>query len=64
MPFRCSGEVDLYGSGKKKRLLCRSGKDALWDIAKRCGSTVAAIRAANGIETEPMDDRMLLIPVC
>ena len=39
------------------------GAEPLWDLAKRCGSTVAAIRAANGLEGEPVKERMLLIPV-
>lgn len=38
--------------------------DGLWNIAKRCGSTVEAIRRANGLENEPENGRMLLIPVC
>lgn len=49
--------------GRPSLILCRPGEDALWDIAKRCGSTVAAIRCANDLREEPEPDRMLLIPV-
>lgn len=44
-------------------ILRRSGGEALWDLAKGCGSTVDAICRANGLTDEPLDDRMLLIPV-
>ena len=44
-------------------ILCKSGKENLWAIAKRCGSTVGAIRSANKLDEEPPEDRFLLIPV-
>lgn len=44
-------------------ILQRAGQMRLWDIAKASGSTVAAIRHANGLESEPVPDQMLLIPV-
>lgn len=44
-------------------ILRRSGDKSLWDLAKTCGSTVEAICRANGISAEPMDGRILLIPV-
>lgn len=44
-------------------ILRRAGKDRLWDIAKSTGSTMTAIRSANGFEGEPNGDQMLLIPV-
>lgn len=44
-------------------IVTAGGAESLWDLAKRCGSTVSAIRAANGLEGEPVRDRMLLIPV-
>lgn len=44
-------------------ILRRAGDERLWDIAKSSGSTVDAIRKANGLESEPAPDRMLLIPV-
>jgi hypothetical protein len=44
-------------------ILRRAGEDSLWDIAKKTGSTIDAIKAANNLEREPESDRMLLIPV-
>jgi hypothetical protein len=44
-------------------ILRRTGTDSLWEIAKSCGSTVAAIWETNGLESEPSEDQMLLIPV-
>ncbi len=44
-------------------ILRRAGDRRLWDIAKENGSTMEAIRRANGIQEEPEPDRMLLIPV-
>lgn len=44
-------------------ILRRVGVDSLWDIAKESGSTVDAIRQANGIAEEPEMDRILLIPI-
>lgn len=44
-------------------ILRRAGDEALWEIAKRSGSTVEAIRQANDLQAEPASDRILLIPV-
>ena len=44
-------------------ILRRLGEDDLWSIAKRAGSTVYAIRRANGMEGEPKKDQILLIPI-
>lgn len=44
-------------------VLRRAGESSLWELAKRSGSTVDAIRKANGLSDEPLDDRLLLIPV-
>lgn len=42
---------------------CRGDED-IWDVAKRYGTTVAAVREANGLESgEPERDCMLLIPM-
>lgn len=41
----------------------RGKQESLWDLAKRCGSTVGAIRRLNKLEGEPEEDRLLLIPV-
>lgn len=37
--------------------------ETLWDIAKYCGSTVSAIQRLNKLESEPEENRLLLIPV-
>lgn len=44
-------------------VLRRTGNERLWDIAKQYGSTVQAIQEANGLQDQPMQDQMLLIPV-
>lgn len=36
---------------------------SLWELAKNSGSTVGAIRKMNGLEGEPEEQRLLLIPV-
>lgn len=42
---------------------CRNRDESLWDMAKRYGSTVSAIRRINRLEGEPEQERLLLIPV-
>ena len=44
-------------------LLCRKGNQRLWDVAKKTGSTVDTIMESNHLETEPEDNRVLLIPI-
>ena len=44
-------------------ILCRVGDESLWELAKRCGSTVEAITKANDLQEQPGFDKMLLIPV-
>ena len=44
-------------------ILRRAGEARLWDIAKKAGSTMEAIRRANGLSGEPAPGQMLLIPV-
>lgn len=41
----------------------RKPDETLWDIAKYCGSTVSAIQRLNRLESEPEENRLLLIPV-
>lgn len=41
----------------------KAGKDGLWAIAKKTGSTVEAIRTMNGISGEPDPEQILLIPI-
>lgn len=44
-------------------ILRRTGHKGLWDLAKESGSTVDVICKANKLQEEPLDDRLLLIPV-
>lgn len=44
-------------------ILRRVGEEKLWDIAKRTGSTVAAICEANKLAGEPEKQQILLIPI-
>ena len=44
-------------------ILCRKGNRRLWDVAKETGSTVESILMANGLESEPEESQVLLIPV-
>lgn len=45
-------------------ILKRAGGEDLWSVAKKYGSTVDAIRAANKLTQEPEEGMMLLVPVC
>lgn len=57
------GVIREQDSDRPSLILCKTGKENLWSIAKRCGSTVDTIRRANKIDEEPPEDRFLLIPV-
>lgn len=57
------GEETKEKQERPSLILCRPAGESLWQIAKRCGSAVEAIRQANGIENEPDPDAILLIPV-
>ena len=57
------GEMTRPDPGRPSLILRRAGEGSLWEIAKGTGSTVSAIRKANGLNDEPLDDRLLLIPV-
>lgn len=57
------GETVESDPQRPSLILCRRGDDSLWSVAKRCGSTVDAIRQANDLMDDGEDDRMLLIPV-
>lgn len=50
-------------SAQPSLILLRCGKDSLWDIAKRTGSTVEKIAAANELEGECMPGQLLLVPL-
>lgn len=57
------GEASQPDPGRPSLILCRAGGESLWSLAKRCGSTVDAIREANGISEAPAENQMILIPV-
>lgn len=49
---------------QRPSLIVRSvGEGSLWELAKKTGSTVDAIRKANNLQQEPEDSQLLLIPV-
>lgn len=57
------GEITEADPERPSLILCRIGDDCLWELAKRCGSTVDAIRKLNALEQDPDPDQLLLIPV-
>ncbi len=57
------GEASKPDPNRPSLILRRAGEDSLWQLARSCGSTVEAIRAANHLNDEPAQDQMLLIPV-
>ena len=57
------GEEQARDPDRPSIILRRSDGTRLWDIAKKAGSTVEAIRKANSLEGEPAPGQMLLIPV-
>lgn len=57
------GEQREADPGRPSLILRRAEGETLWDLARQSGSTVDAIRDANGLEGEPEPKRMLLIPV-
>ena len=57
------GQKKKPDPGRPSLILRRAGSSSLWDIAKAAGSTMEAIRRANGLAGEPSPEQMLLIPV-
>ena len=57
------GEIREPDPGRPSLILRRAGQEGLWPLAKEYGTTVEAIREANGLEDLPSPERMLLIPV-
>ena len=57
------GEENVPDPGRPSLILRRAGDGDLWQIAKSTGSTVSAIRLATGLENEPEENQILLIPV-
>ena len=57
------GEPVVFTEERPGLIIKRAGDMCLWDIAKESGSTVSAIKEANGLQQEPNPDQVLLIPV-
>lgn len=57
------GEMTQPDPQRPSVILRRAGDQSLWQIAKGCGSTVEAIRSANGLTDEPFGETLLLIPI-
>lgn len=57
------GEMSDKEMNRPSLILRRAGDADLWSIAKSTGSTMAAIRQANGLEADPTPEQILLIPV-
>ena len=57
------GEAREPDPDRPSLILRRVGEDGLWETAKSAGSTVEAIRKANGLQEDPGPGRLLLIPV-
>lgn len=57
------GEMEEPDPNRPSLVLCRMGDCRLWDIAKTYGSTVKGIEEINGLQQEPLNDQILLIPV-
>lgn len=58
-----SGEKQEPDPARPSVILRRAGTERLWEIARQSGSTVTAIREANGLTGEPEPEKLLLIPV-
>ena len=57
------GEEKQPDKNRPSVILRRTEGELLWDLAKRCGTTVSAICQVNGLTDEPDPGKMLLIPV-
>ena len=57
------GDVKQLDQNRPSLILRRAEGERLWDLAKGCGTTVAAICQANQLQAEPAQGQMLLIPV-
>ena len=57
------GEIREKDPNRPSVIIRRAGADGLWNLAKRCGTTVEAIQEANQLTQEPEEEMLLLIPV-
>lgn len=57
------GQLRENAPARPSLILCRPDGESLWNMAKRCGSTVAEIQRANRLTGEPQENRMLLVPI-
>lgn len=57
------GEEREPDPNRPSLILRRSDGSDLWETAKAAGSTVDAIRSANGLEQDPREGQILLIPI-
>ena len=57
------GQPKSPDPGRPSVILCRAGEGGLWKLAKQTGSTMESIRKANGLQGEPDQGQMLLIPI-
>ncbi len=58
------GEQKQPDPDRPSLIVKRVGDEDLWTVAKKYGSTVDAIRAANKLTQDPQEGTMLLVPVC
>lgn len=58
------GERKEPDADRPSLILRRMGQESLWELAKKCGSTVDAICKANQLSGDPSPEQMLLIPIC
>lgn len=57
------GEPRIPDVTRPSLILRKAGEERLWDVAKKCGSSVAAIEQANHLQGQPDPEQILLIPV-
>ena len=57
------GEYQMPDENRPALILRRMNEDSLWELAKNNGSTMDAIRRANGLTQEPQQGQMVLIPI-
>lgn len=56
-------EITQPDPARPSLILRKAGKDSLWELAKKTGSTVERIQEINHLDSEPNPEQMLLIPV-